>query len=711
MPVADVLDYVFSGVKIAIAGIELKVFLYLISGGWIDVLRIISFFLDSLLVKYIGIFFVYFSKIISGTIFSEKMITGVMNRLYVFIGIFVFFKLSMLLIKYISTPELVSDSKIGVNSLIKRVIFGFGLILLTPFIFRTAMNLQKAILDDQIIEKVLLSQEDYLIAVANKDRVGNLIGMNILQGFWSPNNSEKSNSKSVRNYNKAVDEADPSVVGWPSINSGRVLGLGEYDYNYFPILSTVALGYTLYIAVKFCIDVALRGFKLGFLQMMAPIAIVDYMVYGKDDGTFKNWLKLCKGTYLMLFVRVISLWFVVFVTTLMQKKGTDSLLYQPKNGQVDYLLRAIIIIALLAFMMELPKLLSEVFGLDLEGDATVKGLMKSVTGGIKTVAGAGLAMGGAAIGGAFGAAQGLSKGLANNDPKQVLGALGGNAGGIMKAGLGQTKLGGTLVSSMSNGYNSNVKDADEGHAKTKQEKAKEEEATRYQEERNERQQAALNRQQNDLRDIAQYQMAKNPNIKKDELIGAMKDSVINAKLKLSFSDVNEMTKDIKGSVNANNSPKTLVQQVQQVLGNKLDIPVQQTELIVNQVLGNSTTVTPAQVDQVVNQVIEKAKDNAVPSITVAVNQVMGETVSLDSSTTVTVDQKQGKTVDTPNDTTTVTVDQQQGQTVDSTDNATRVVNEVNGSSIDDSPLTSSSKSNDNTGYNKNNNDNDIDTLL
>lgn len=708
MPVADVLDYVFSGVKIAIAGIELKVFLYLISGGWIDVLRIISFFLDSLLVKYIGIFFVYFSKIISGTIFSEKMITGVMNRLYVFIGIFVFFKLSMLLIKYISTPELVSDSKIGVNSLIKRVIFGFGLILLTPFIFRTAMNLQKAILDDQIIEKVLLSQEDYLIAVANKDRVGNLIGMNILQGFWSPNNSEKSNSKSVRNYNKAVDEADPSVVGWTSINSGRVLGLGEYDYNYFPILSTVALGYTLYIAVKFCIDVALRGFKLGFLQMMAPIAIVDYMVYGKDDGTFKNWLKLCKGTYLMLFVRVISLWFVVFVTTLMQKKGTDSLLYQPKNGQVDYLLRAIIIIALLAFMMELPKLLSEVFGLDLEGDATVKGLMKSVTGGIKTVAGAGLAMGGAAIGGAFGAAQGLSKGIAHKDPKQIFGALGGNAGGIMKAGLGQTKLGGTLVNSMSNGYNSNVKAASEGHAKTKQDQAKEEEAARYQEERNERQQAALNRQQSDLRDIAQYQMAKNPNIKKDELIGAMRDIVINAKL--NFSDVNEMTKDIKSSVNASNSPSTLVQQVQQVLGNKLDMPVQQTEQIVNQVLGNSTTVTPAQVDQVVNQVIEKAKDNTVPSITVAVNQVMGETVSFDSSTTVTVDQQQGKAVDTP-ETKTVTINQQAGDTIDSSDNATRVVNEVNGSSIDDSPLTSSGKSNDNTGYNKNNNDNDIDTLL
>ena len=371
MPVSDILDYVFSGLKITIASIELKVFLYLIGGGWIDVIRLISFFLDSLLVKYIGMFFVYFSKIISGTIFSKDVILNVTNRLYVFIGIFVFFKLSILLIKYISSPELVSDSKLGVNSLIKRVIFGFGLIVLTPFIFNIAMDLQTAILEDKVIEKILLSEEDYLIAVANKDRVGNMIGMNILQGFWNPNNSSKSNSRSVRKYNKAVEEYDPSVVGWNNINTGRVLGLGEYEYNYFPILSTVALGYTLYIMIKFCIDVALRGFKLGFLQMMAPIAIVDYMVYGNEDGTFKNWLKLCKGTYLMLFVRVISLWFVIFVTTLMQKKGSDSLLFLPSGGEPDYLLRAIIVIALLAFMMELPKLLSEVFGLDLDRKSVV----------------------------------------------------------------------------------------------------------------------------------------------------------------------------------------------------------------------------------------------------------------------------------------------------------------------------------------------------
>ena len=41
-------------------------------------------------------------------------------------------------------------------------------------------------------------------------------------------------------------------------------------------------------------------------------------------------------------------------------------------------------------------------------------------------------------------------------------------------------------------------------------------------------------------------MAKNPNIKKDELIGAMKDIVVNAKL--NFSDVNEMTKFIIGAL-------------------------------------------------------------------------------------------------------------------------------------------------------------------
>ena len=65
MPVADVLDYVFSGIKIGITAIELRAILYLVSGGWVDVIRSISFFLDSLIVKYIGAFFQYFIKILN----------------------------------------------------------------------------------------------------------------------------------------------------------------------------------------------------------------------------------------------------------------------------------------------------------------------------------------------------------------------------------------------------------------------------------------------------------------------------------------------------------------------------------------------------------------------------------------------------------------------------------------------------------------------
>ena len=263
IPTADILDYIFSGVKIGIATIELNALLYLIKGGWVDVLRSICFFLDSLLVNFIGTFYNYFIQIINGKIFTQETISSIMNRLYVYIGIFVFFKLSIMLVKYISNPELVSDAKAGVNSLIKRVVFGLALILLVPTFFDIAMDLQDAIIADKVIEKVILSEEDYLLAVASKEKMGSLIGMNMLQGFFNLNSSAEPSA--VREYKKAVKESDPSVID--DINSGKVLGLGEYNYNYFPVISTALLGYTLYLIVKFCIDVALRGFKLGFLQI------------------------------------------------------------------------------------------------------------------------------------------------------------------------------------------------------------------------------------------------------------------------------------------------------------------------------------------------------------------------------------------------------------------------------------------------------------
>jgi len=548
---------------------------------------------------------------------------------------------------------------------------------MTPTIFGLAMDLQGAIINDQVIEKVILSKDDYLMATASKDKIGYMIGTNILQGFWNPNPSTKG--LSLRNYKDAIKNYDPSAA--PDINSGKILGMGEYDYNYFPILSTVVLGYTLYLIVKFCIDVALRGFKLGFLQMMAPIAIVDYITGGPEEGAFKNWLKACKGTYLMLFIRVISLWFVVFVTTLMNKTGNtkESLLYIPKGGEPDYLLRAVIVIALLAFMMELPKLLSEIFGLDLEGDATVKGLMKSVAGGFKTVAGVGLAAGGAALGGMFGAAKGVSKGIANRDHKQVLGALGGNAGGILKAGLGQTRFGGALVGGMSSGYGSSQKASAEEHAKTKEQQAKQQAADErrqdierqetYRRQDNEyrkqdvaRQEA--NRNQDIMRDNVKSQISNNPraaNQDMDSYKQTIIDSVSSQQIsaKLDGIDIGALTTDIHGrlvGIDGISQPQEVIQHVQQALANKLDVKPEATTQIVNQVLGNSNTATEQQINQIVNKVVQVAKDNTTTEVTQVVNQVMGNVVSSDAGTaTRTVNEVQGSTVTSQENSSTHTI--------------------------------------------------------
>ena len=153
------------------------------------------------------------------------------------------------------------------------------------------------------------------------------------------------------------------------------------------------------------------------------------MINGDKEGMFKAWTKTTIAAYAMLFMRVFCIWFVAFITTLMNQKCTasangvckDSLLYMTVdasgNATPDYLLRALITLGLLAFLMDLPKLLSEVFGLDLEQDASVKGLMGKVGGAAKMIGLGAVAAGGAAVGGAIGSIKGTvsaGKGLVAN---------------------------------------------------------------------------------------------------------------------------------------------------------------------------------------------------------------------------------------------------------------------------------------------------------
>ncbi len=404
MPTLEVITDALLIAQAAISLGQTAILVWVITGGWKFLLRSIGFFLDCMLAKLIGTIYGYFETLITQDLFNETVVDALSRNIYVFIGVLVFFRLMMILIKYLVNPDLVSDAKVGVNSLIKRVIIGMCGILFLPTIFDLAMGIQKAVFQDNLIQQIIIPS-DYLDNMNEiKEDGGKYIGTYVLAGFVSPN--EKSTIVAEKIYQAALKSGDFSLL--TTVMNANAFMSDEYAFDYFFIISTFTLCYVLYLMIKYCLDLATRSFKLLLYQILAPVAMVEYMVNGADDGVFKNWRSAVISTYFLLFVRVLALWFVLFVLSLMiTPDGTytaNSLL-----ANDDYFLRAMIIVALLGFMMDLPKLVGQVFGLDLEQEGSATGLMKQIGGMVKGAAIGGLAIGGATLGGLASGGIGLAK--------------------------------------------------------------------------------------------------------------------------------------------------------------------------------------------------------------------------------------------------------------------------------------------------------------
>lgn len=662
-------------ISMIMTGSELGLITWLASGGIIYLLRGVSFWIDTLLVKFISSIYGYFMMLLKGTLFNEAVTDKLLANVYVFIGVFVFFRIAMVLIKFIMNPELIADEKAGVNSLIKRVIIGMCGIIVIPLIFDKALELQAAIIEDQLIQQIIIPSDMIDATSKNVDKGGALIGTYVFSGFISP--SSKAPEKIKKEYDAALKNGDLSSIDF---NSGGFLGVGytSYDYSYFYLISTFVLGYVLYLMLKYCLDIVVRFFKLLLYQLVAPIAMVEYMVSGSENGVFKNWKTAVLGTYFMLFVRVLAIWFVVFVMSLMTGDFANY-----TNGSLlttnDYLLRALIIIGLLAFMMDLPKIVGNIFGIDLEQESSATGLLKSVGGIMKGIGMGALSMGGAAIGGAIGAAGGFQKaGLQNRKERNAAirdkmsqnpgmskkdaisslkasGALHGanasalsSAGTIAKSaglgalkGIGAAAMGSTSVGkAVQSGYGATTSEM----SKDKQKERQQEQEARQEARADARHQELMQANQNAAFErMVNSQIANNPGASRSDII----DSLINTQIdaKLSGLDVGQLTADISGRLTSISDsgvalqPQDVVQNVQQVLSSKLDVSPEDTTQIVNQVLNGASSPTTEQVDQIVNQVVNQAKTTMTPEVTQVVNQVMGKVANGSvSSTTQKVEQ-------------------------------------------------------------------------
>lgn len=349
------------------------------NGAWLlEQARKWGFYFDKILINYADKIYGYFQEIVGGVLINSEITNGLMENIQVIVGIFIIFKLSIVSIKYMVNPEQFLDDKLGAQTLVKRVILGSIIIMFIPTIFNTAFELQSYVIKDRVIEKIILPKDAYL-AITSTNRPGNELAMTVFKGFFSWNNniSEEFNVSVFSSYEKAIRTYN-DIRFFPesfiNVQSGN-----QYLMSYVPIISTLAVGCLLVMLIKYSMEVLFRSFKLLFMQILSPFVIVNYMLDPSQEDVMKKWVNATVSTYLLIFIRTFTLWFGTLICYYLTN-GVDgaSLL-----NTTDPLLKALIILGLFAFLKDLPKVVSEIFGYNLQENETIGGIVNQGIGIVK----------------------------------------------------------------------------------------------------------------------------------------------------------------------------------------------------------------------------------------------------------------------------------------------------------------------------------------
>lgn len=435
--------------------------------GWLEtIFRTLLFWLDSIVYKFIPTVYNLLVNIAETSIFSEDVFTLFSNRIYTLLGVFMLFKVSFSILTYVVDPDAFTDKNKGFGKLISNIIITLVLLILTPFIFTYAMELQGIILKDNLIGKLFSTNGVNTTVVADP---GNTMAYETFKAFYyfdvdrypecdsdnfTGNNADFScidNISSIEDtasLRKNLEYAHFTGSISVYLDSGIAImrdSNDNYVMTYTTIFSTITGVVMILLLIVFCFDIAVRSVKLGFLRMLAPVPIISRIDPKKGKEVFDKWVKTCINTYLDLFIRLLAIYFAIFVITqIIDLRFVDAVTGQ-EMGEVNPFVKVFIILGALMFAKQLPKLISDLTGAKLDGKFTLSPLKKlgevPLAGGA-LAAGAVMAGGGALALGRGGAnliGGGLKKGVGTGLSKLSGGRVGT---GLMNSGnrtLGNTK--------------------------------------------------------------------------------------------------------------------------------------------------------------------------------------------------------------------------------------------------------------------------------
>lgn len=384
-----------------------------------DALRSVAAALDSLIYQVVSFLYKLFFFVSSTEIFQNDAVKNVSKNFQLLVAVVVMFSLSISLVNYIVNPDNMKSGKVPASKLVTKVITSLILLLTINIVFATAYRLQNAIIENNFVGKLILGDKAQSFDV---ESMGMSFSKSILSAFITDNPNK---SGSVPQYNiQDANDLFNNILTKESqfhyltdfINDKD--DQGEYILNYNALSIPVGL-FVGYILLTYVVGVGVRTVQLFYLQIIAPVPILFYVLPNGDDK-LKKWTQQCITTYLDLFIRHLIIYLTIFLCSNLLSSDGRLIIPSGADEYKNWIILALVI-AIMLFAKKAPDLIKELFPATSKasGDFGLN-LGKQFKG---TAAGTVL---GAGVGGIAGAATGLLSG----------GGIGGMIGGFNRGAYG-----------------------------------------------------------------------------------------------------------------------------------------------------------------------------------------------------------------------------------------------------------------------------------
>lgn len=315
--------------------------------------------------------FKVFLILAEGRLVGTEDYMAVVNNIYTIIGVVMLFIIAFMLLKIMVDPDEKKGTAAVKKTIINLITSIVGVTLLAP-IFDFAYDVQFSIVRNNTIGKILGFNSGSSTASGVTEGAFQVVNGVYTAFFYPDCNASNINELQTcyenqaigdRNYQDYVDDAELWGNFSRYTEADKAVYEGEINYNF--LMSLIGGLLLVYISVSYCFDMGLRLVKLAFYQVIAPIPILLRIVPdGKLSGMFSNWLKITATCFFEVFVRIIALYFCLFLCQVVMKSDDLSNVLVQHNVLTYLFVKAFIFMGLITFMRQAPKLIAQVTGLD-----------------------------------------------------------------------------------------------------------------------------------------------------------------------------------------------------------------------------------------------------------------------------------------------------------------------------------------------------------